>query len=467
MKARKACVTVTLALVCALLLAACGRSDDDTASSSTTSTSTSGGGPSSGAADFGTLHDVCQEGPGGGATATGVTADSIKIATFSDAGSTVRPGLNQELFDSADVFARWCNDHGGINGRTIDVVKEDAALFEYPAKMADACDQGVFFIVGGGAAFDDQGEKARLQCMLPSVPGYVASPTARDGELVVQPVPNPNTGMGNGQFRWLAEQYPDSVDHFGVITADIPVTKTISDQTREAAEAAGFETKYSDVFPAAGTVSYAPYVAAMKEKGIRGLNYTGEPEGLAALERAMADQNYRPDFITAQANLYDEKLVKIGGNAIRNTYIVTTFPLFEDATQNPATQQYLDLFQQYLPSGKAKALLGVQGFSAWLLWARAAKECGADLTRTCVYDNLRKVHAWTGGGLHAETDPGSGSPSDCYALIQASGPGFALAKIDANRGIYNCDPENEYTFEKSYGKGVTLDDVGKSMSDLG
>jgi ABC-type branched-subunit amino acid transport system substrate-binding protein len=465
MKTRPALTGLIVAVL--LVAAGCGRSDKPSGQSTrTTATSGASDSRSRTSADFGTLQDVCQRGSGGGATATGVTADSIKIATFSDAGAVIRPGLNQELFDAADVFSKWCNAHGGINGRKIEVIKEDAALFNYPAKVADACQKNAFFIVGGGAAFDDTGEKARLECLMPSVPGYVASPTARDGDLVVQPVPNPNTGMGNGQFRWLDREFPGTADHMGVLSADVPVTKTISDQTQEAAEALGFKTVYSDVYPAAGQVSWAPYVAGMRDKGVKGLIYTGEPEGLAALEQAMVEQSYQPEWITAQANIYDERLVKIGGNAIKHTYIVTTFTPFEDASSNPALQQYLDLFAKYLPNGKAKALLGVQGFSAWLLFAHAAKQCGADLTRACVYDNLEKVHQWTGGGLHAQTDPGAGTPSDCYALIEASGAGFKLAKIPTTDGIYNCNPANRYTFKKDYGKGVTLQDVGKSLNDL-
>jgi ABC-type branched-subunit amino acid transport system substrate-binding protein len=279
-------------------------------------------------------------------------------------------------------------------------------------------------------------------------------------------VPNPNSAPGYGQYRWLKEDDPKSVEHLGVLTGDIPTTKTISDQSQEAAEALGFEVVYSDKYPAAGTVTWTPYVASMKDKGVRGLIFTGEPETLAVLEQTMKDQNFEPDWIAGAANLYDARLVDIGGDAIRNTYVATTFPPFEQAESNPALQQYLDLFEEYLPNGKAKALLGAQGFSAWLLFAQAAKECGADLTRRCVYDNLEQTHEWTGGGLHAETDPGAGTPSDCYALLEASPSGFGLAEISTTDGIYNCSPENTYTFEKDYGRGVTLADVDKSLSDL-
>ena len=62
-----------------------------------------------------------------------------------------------------------------------------------------------------------------------------------------------------------------------------------------------------------------------------------------------------------------------------NSYIVP----FELASQYPATQQYIDLLNQYAGGAKPKSL-GVNAMSAWLLWATAAKACGSNLTRDCV-----------------------------------------------------------------------------------
>ncbi len=144
------------------------------------------------------------------------------------------------------------------------------------------------------------------------------------------------------------------------------------------------------------------------------------PRTSPSSSRALADANYKLDWIRADANHYDAKLIDIGGAAIKNTYIRSVFYPFEDAGKNPATQQYLDAFQQYLPNGKAKAYLGLQAWSAWLLWAKAAKECGANLTRKCVYHNAEKVKSWTGGGLHATQNPGDNKPGDCFAVIEAT-----------------------------------------------
>ena len=67
---------------------------------------------------------------------------------------------------------------------------------------------------------------------------------------------------------------------------------------------------------------------------------------------------------------------------------------------NAAIKEYIDLLHKTAPKVPVTSL-GVQGMSAALLFATAAKELGSNLTRTGLLDELHKVHAWVGGGLHA------------------------------------------------------------------
>ena len=83
------------------------------------------------------------------------------------------------------------------------------------------------------------------------------------------------------------------------------------------------------------------------------------------------------------------------GSQIINTYVpINNYP-FEQAIKkvagSEAMQQYLALFQQYLPNGKAQTLLGVDAFAAWLLFAQGANVCGNNLTRKCMYTAMQKV----------------------------------------------------------------------------
>jgi len=455
---------IVLATCTAVLAAGCGRSDSPTGSASSTS-STSPASTTAASGDFGTLSDVCQKGDATGSTAQGVTSSEIKVGTFADPGFVGRPGLDQELFDTAEVFSKWCNAAGGINGRKIVVNQHDSALFNVKARMTEACAQD-FFLVGGGAVFDDQGVETRLQCMLPDIPGYVVTAEARGADLKVEPLPNPIDNIAVGDYRYLGKKYPTSTKKIGILTGDLPTTVTVAKQAEEAAKKLGWTIVYSDQYPSTGPTSWAPYASAMKDKGVEGLIWVGEPENLAKLEVDMKDVSFAPQWVRADTNHYDQKLLDVGGASVANTYIPSSFVPFEQAAKNPATQQYLDEFKKYKPNAKTKALLGEQAWSSWLIFAQAAKACGSDLTRKCVYDNAEKIHDWTGGGLHATTDPGANKGSQCFTLLKAGNGTFAVVNNSPNTGLYNCSPQNRMALTGDYGKGVTLADVGKSINDL-
>jgi len=453
-------------VVCAVLLlvlaGACGRDETETGEGETTTTAE--GAAATGT--FGDLEEVCGPGDAKGATASGVTDSTISAGVISDPGFSGRPGLNQELFDAAKVFAEWCNDAGGINGRELEVHERDARLTEYKQRVIESCRED-FFLVGGGAVFDDAGQEDRLRCLLPTVAGFVVTPQARGADLTIQPVPNPIDGVGIGAQRYASEKYPDSRDHVGYLTGAIQTTKIVNDQKLEAAPTLGFKTVYNGTYNPVGEPSWTPFAQQIESAGVRGLQWTGEPENLAKLLQALADIGYELDWITADANHVDSKLIETGGSAVRRVYIAGAVVPYTLADENPATQQYLDLFEKYLPDGKDKAYLGFQGFSAWLMFAQAAKECGSELTRRCVWDNVSNVTEWTGGGLHAPTNPKASSAAECVILTEATADGFVVPDdFEANTGMFQCDEKNAYKLTGDYGKGTKLADVGKSINDL-
>lgn len=461
-----------LVVVCAVVVtaAACGRSgssatQDTTPPSSGTSSDTSSSVATTAGA-FGDVGTVCEKGSPSGSPASGVTSDTIKIGTIADPGFAGRPGLDQELFDTAKVFAAWCNAAGGINGRKIENDLLDAALTNEKAKVDEACIKD-FFLVGGGAVFDQDGVKDRLSCLLPEVAGYAVSPEQRGSDLLIQPIPNKTDQQPIGDYKYLAGKYPDATKAYGVITGDLSTTKLVAKQTDEIAQSLGWKKVYDDVYPAAGATDWTPVAQKIKDAGVKGLLWTGEPENLAKLMQALSDIGYQLDFVRTDANHYDQKLTETGKSAIKNVYVRSAFSPFEIADDNEATQQYLDAFDKYLPSGKKNALLGLQAWSAWLLWAKAASACDNDLTRKCVYDNALKETAWTGGGLHVPTNVAKQTPPDCVAMLLAGPNGFKLmTDTKPNNGIYHCNKADVYALKGDYGKGVTLEDVGKSQADF-
>ena len=460
---------VVIVAVMALLASACGRSDDDqeTGAAETTAPSDDGGGGGGGGAgDFGDLTGVCGEGDASGATAQGVTDDEIAVTTISDPGFVGRQGLNQELFDAADVFAAWCNEAGGINGRQITVHKRDAKLTEVKQRVSEACRED-FFMVGGGAVFDETGVEDRLNCLLPDIAGYVVSGAAKGADLLVQPVPNTVDAVNVAAQRYVKERFPDSIEHVGYLTGNVPATVAVNDQNQEAAEDLGFKTVYEAQYNAAGESSWTPLAQALQSNDVQGLQWTGEPENLAKLLQAVADIGYELDWVATAANHIDQKLIDQGGSAVRNVFIAGSVVPYFQADENEATQQYQDLFEEYLPDGRSQAYLGYQAFSAWLLFAQSVKECGADVTRKCVFEKASSVEDWTGGALHAPTNPGEGRPAACITVTEATPDGFQVAEdFEPTDGLFDCNPDNVFELEGDYGRGTTLEDVGKSIDEL-
>lgn len=449
---------IALAVAVVLLAASCSRSGtpkaDTTGSGSNPAVAgaTPGGGDTALAnGGFGDLSKVCSPGTAKGATDKGVTDTDIHIGTVTDKGFTGRAGLNVEMYDTAVAFAKWCNSHGGILGRNIVVDDRDAMLTNYNAVVTQSCDED-FALVGGGAVFDDADNGGRVACGLPNIPAYVVTPKARSATLQVQPLPNPVYQFAGGPLLAIDRISSGAFQQTSVMTGNIATTIIVRDATVEAVNIQGGKVVDQSVYSPTGEADWSPFVTTLKAANVKALIMVGEPENLGLFEKAMATQGYYPDVIMETPNFYDKKLTDTGGDAIKNTYVATAFVPFEDASQNKATQDYLDMMQQFNPSGKV-ASLGAQSMSSLLLFAQSASACGPNLTRQCLLEKAGGVTSWTGGGLHGETNPSTNTPTPCFLILKASASGFEYdqAATAPTKGMFNCDPNNVVQLKNDYG----------------
>jgi hypothetical protein len=90
----------------------------------------------------------------------------------------------------------------------------------------------------------------------------------------------------------------------------------------------------------------------------------------------------------------------------------------------------------------------VNAWSSWLLWAKAVKDCGSKLTRSCLLDKASAVTDWDGGGLTATTHPGNASQpaTACFLFMRATASGFVYDKeaTAPTKDIFNCTPSNSF-----------------------
>ena len=453
---------IAVLAVLSLAVAACTRAEGETEVGGGTPAPTATGGDTAGGdggtsdsrldqGAFGDLPEVCFEGEPGPTTETGLTADEIRLGTVTDRGSAERPGLTQEMYDTAVAFAAWCNEHGGIGGRTVVIDDLDAKLFEYGQRIGDAC-QRDFALVGGGAVFDAQDAGARVECGLINLPGYTVTPQARVGELQVQPVPNPVYSFAAAGYRWLLDAHPD-VTKVGILWVNLDGPATIRAQTVEMAEQLGLEVVFDEQYRPIGETGWRGYVQKMRDAGVEAFEMIGEPENMVALQQAMQTEGWYPTFTVLQPNYFDAKFAEEGGTSVSEaTYMRSPFPTFAMADDVPAMADYLELMERYNPEGKT-AMLGMQGLSGFLLFATAAKACGAELTRQCVLDQAAAQDGWTAGGLHSAQTPGNLVATQCSLAIRVTPEGFEYDEglTGPNEGIYNCDPGNVVELTADYG----------------
>lgn len=380
-------------------------------------------------------------GPGDGAntdagTEVGVTADSITIGSGDDAGFAGSPGLSHEMTDAIKALVAKCNELGGINGRTINLNYYDAKLLEVQAAMQSACDGENFFLVGQGWVFDGSQEELRLQCGLPSVPTYTVSAAFAHGTDMFQGVPNPADETTAGVFQQIATIFPDEVEKVATLTGAFAATQETRDKVLEVAPQFGWNFVSSTLESnPAGETDWTPFVKQIQDSGATMISWQGTclPGLLAFAQTAKINGLDVP--IVVDSNHYAAQCADANDGALDNLYIRMSYVPFEDAAANPATQDYLDLIDEY---GGDTAMLGVQATSSFLLWATAASACGAELTRECVLTNLKGTTSWTGHGLHAESNPGENHPPKCSSILRLVGNTYERV-VPEEAATFECE----------------------------
>lgn len=442
---RGAAVTA-VALVVGLAGVGCGRSSGSSpaggGSSARSSPASSSGGVAAG--DFGTAKKVCAPGPGTGGSGRGIVGKTIHIGTLGDPGAAAAPGLEQEFFDTADAFAKWCNAAGGINGRTIVVDKLDAKLFNGGAEVIAAC-QKDFMLVGGGNALDASDVKPRLGCKLGQIPGYTVSPEATAAGLQVSPAASVPTTYPVGVLRLLADAYPDTKQGLGIAGSSLASLAPQGLRAQEAYQKLGY--KVSTLQPRPALVdNYRPYMEQMKSAGAKA-DFEIVAQDPSPIFNAMNDTGFKPEYALFASTFYSSKSVQAAKTAAYfPTSYVNFYNLpFELSSQFPVVAQVKSIMTASM-SNPSYTNFTALGFNSWVLWAQSATACGNNLTQDCVLQKAAAHPSWDDGGLFAPTDtnPKTHRPTDCVVIMRLTTTGFVYDKkvTNPNKGVYNCDPRN-------------------------
>ena len=415
-----------------------------------------GSAPTDGAAPtFGTLAVPCGPGarpPAQPASDTeGVTQDRIEIAVISDrAGQVKVPTASIE--ESMQAFVDWCNGFGGINGRELDLTTIDSKLFSHLEATKEACDAGVLAIVGSGSVTDNQGAQEMVDCGLVEVPAYAATPAKALSDNVVQPLPNPSDRYNVGPALRMVAEHPEAVRRAAILYPSVGTATVQAQRMKEAYERAGF-TFVFERETSAVKESYATEVVEMERAGVEWVTMVSASSEVVKLLRDMRTQGFAPTVIDLGQQYYGPEL--LAEPAAEGAIVQLSIVPFEEADQSSALQAYLEAYEASAGDRAPQpTALGVNAFSAGLLFATVASSLGDDLTRANLLDALHGVTAWDGGGLHAPANPGDRELSPCFASVQVRDGAFVRVH-PADAASFACDPSFGIDLGSDFGGGAT------------
>jgi len=443
-----------LVLSVLLLLAACGSRVDTSATGPAATVAPSGnGGSGSGgtsapaAADtskIGTLENPCSsKKPTSGTLPTdtpGVSDTTIKIGVISDRKNDITPVPTIGVEEAAQAFVDMCNDAGGINGRELALTKYDSGILNTDAVTKQACQAGLFALVGDGSVQDQQGISTREGCGLPEIAAYAATSERSTSKDFFSPVPGTQPDKFNaGPCKFMHDEFPAATKKAAMIYTDVAASRVRGQATIEACEKEGF--KYVvEAGTAFGEKNFAPIVTQMKQKGVKLLEVVSVVPDTLAILREVQRQGLDLDVIDLGQQYYDPAMATDA--SADGAYVLTNTTPFSDMKSTPALQVY----DKWMKGGPETSL-GVQAFSAGLLFAQAAASLGNDITRESLVAALKKIHTWDGGGLQLLADPGSNAHNDCYLYLQIKDKDFVRA---FPKKVFSCAKDNVVKLSKKY-----------------
>ncbi|MBU1800860.1 MAG: ABC transporter substrate-binding protein, partial [Actinobacteria bacterium] len=164
----------------------------------------------------------------------------------------------------------------------------------------------------------------------------------------------------------------------------------------------------------------APFVQAMKDKGVESVQFIAAEPQFARLAQTMQQQGFKPELLLLDPTAYSKQYTDPTGSAAVGTTVFTNFVPFEEASTNRELSLYLSYLEQSSP-GAAPGFFGLFAWSSAKLFVEQATQLGGDLDRASLIAAMRKVSDWTAEGMHAPMPVGSKKITDCWRFIEWNG----------------------------------------------
>jgi ABC-type branched-subunit amino acid transport system substrate-binding protein len=393
---------------------------------------------------------VCEGGSGGSSSVRGVSQNTIRIAVFNDQSNTAEPGLGKEFVQFAGAFAAWCNASGGIDGRHVVVDSRDGALFNAAQVTNEAC-QSDFMAAGGGLVLDQPAVPVREACGLGQITGETVSDAADQATFQANPNNISPTIVSTGFFPALAKTYPKAVKNASMGGLNIASAIEPERKWEDAANAQGWNVGTFQAVPDS-VADWSPYVSELQTHNVEAVWPPATTSGeLAPYFQTMNTAGYSPSLVLLSSQFYSSATLKaMQGLHLPPVYVASGWWPYELASQSPGLEQVVQVMHKYA-KGDTLDFWDEMAASGWLLWAKSASACGANLTVSCVLTHAESEKNWSAGNIQAPVAHVTASnnhpvPSPCFILLKATPSKFVYDKAVTRptQSIWNCNSKNNY-----------------------
>lgn len=333
-------------------------------------------------------------GGNGGATDTGVSADTIKIGGTFFNGSYLDK-YSQVTENAAKAYFQYVNDQGGICGRKISFTTCDTAGTADGTSgcLSTLADQDHVFTMGPSLDFNlDIVQPFLASHKLPWVgdsglyPGEFSSPWMFPSQISGQ------------QVGSLITTYAGTTLHLKKVGISLLNEVAGPDCTKRAQAVAQKLGMDASATASNGEVETGldSQVSTLKNAGVQGVLFCNDPVNTIKFIQAAQRAGWHPTFVGGFVAADD--VPQAAGSYAAGMYGFTSFDFYKDSS--PGIQQYRQITEYYFPNTfhhfyEQAAYIGAEAVVA------ALRKAGPRLTRTAFVTALRSFTDFdTGMGLH-------------------------------------------------------------------
>jgi ABC-type branched-subunit amino acid transport system substrate-binding protein len=376
-------------------------------------------------------------GGNGGATATGVTANTITVGNIASISGVV-PGLTQSAQQATEAWADYVNSTGGICGRQIKVQPFDDGSdsgTDY-ADAEQACSSD-FAMVGNASGFDDGSAQAVSACGIPDMAAEVSTVAAGTTADIFGASPGNAHYWSLGPANYIKATYPSAITKAAMIYLDVSATQTQATNEVDAYKSVGFNYVY-DASTTPTNANYATNVQAMQSAGAQYVTEYSDSSSAERLLQAMQQANYTPQVVDWFSEEYSPQFAQqTEPESNGDLVLMSATAAYEEASANPGLQLMESWLNRVAP-GYHQDIFAILAWSAGLAFEQAAKAVGPDLTRAALISQIQQITNWTGDGVTPPVNIGQKIPSKCFFYMKIENGAFQRVYPSAPN-TYDCN----------------------------